>query len=534
MRTLLLFFALFLKGLLCPTLASAKTAALSDTFEARLRAAELSGDREAVAAICREWYASGQFSSGMLNWNFNALMSVEDNAVLFTFADNDTYPAFLLQNALDVRPDVTILSVPLLEMAAYRNLIAQTKQYKWIRAECTLDQFIDALLDMSKARGEQYFPVYFSLMSDKKMLRADQSQLYLTGLALKYSTRPFDNVALLRFNYENRFRTDYLKLNLQPESDPAAVAQINLNYIPALLLLHRQYIDVGESLKAAEVESLALHIAHSGGREAEVSALFREQNPEPPLQSLLTVKALEKPMKRITDSLYAAETEVTNGQYELFLQDLVKNKEFDLLAGCHTAKTDWRALLPAALRNKPDAELFKNGHPDAPNAPVQNISHEAAQAYCDWITQVYNTNPGKKKFKKVRFRLPTDQEWMLAASGGIKEAAYPWGGYYIRNSKGCYLCNINAVEPCGECPEGMKNDSNDGGYFTVPANSYFPNNFGLYCMAGNVAEMIREPGKTKGGSWMDEPYWGQVRNVHTQAAPSPAVGFRVFMEVVEE
>ncbi len=407
MRVLLLFLILYLRSLLCPTLVSAtESLVFVQTFEDRLRSAELAGDREAVAAICREWYASGQYSSGILNWNFNVLMSVEDNAVLFTFADSDTYPAFLLQNALEVRPDVTILSVPLLEQAAYRNLIAQSKKYTWIHTDFTLEQFIDAMLSMSKARGERYFPVYFSLMSDKKMLRADQSQLYLTGLALRYSSKPFDNVAMLRFNYENRFRTDYLELNLQPESAPEAVAQLNLNYIPALLLLHRHYTATGESVKANAIEALALKIARSGQREAEVRALFQQQSPEAPLQSLLTVKALEKPMKKVGDQLYAAETEVTNGQYELFLQDLVKNKEFDLLAGCRTTKTDWRALLPTPFQTLTDEQLYKNGHPDGPESPVQNISHEAAQAYCDWITQVYNNNPGKRNSKKCASASP--------------------------------------------------------------------------------------------------------------------------------
>lgn len=505
------------------------------TFEDRLREAELTGDRTTVAAICREWYASGQYSPGVLNWNYNALMSVEDNSILFTSTDTDTYPAFLLQYALEVRPDVTVLNLSLLDSKDYRNFIAQSKNYNWLKDKPDANQFVGSLLKTSSGYGESYFPVYFGIMCDKKRLQADQSQLYLTGLALKYSTRPFDNVALLRYNYENRFRTDYLELRLQPEQSPELVAQLNLNYIPSLLLLHRHYETAGENAKAAELESLSLAIARSGKREAEVRALLNPPTETAVVQSIIPVKSLEKPMKKIGPKLYAAETELTNEQYELFLQDLVKNKAFDPLNQCKTTRTDWRSLLAGPLRNLPDATLFKNGHPDAPEAPVQNISHEAAETYCAWITDVYNNSPGKKKFKKVKFRLPTDEEWVLAASGGLKNEPYPWGGgYYIRNAKGCYLCNINAVETCGDCPDGMKNESNDGGFFPVPVTSYYPNNFGLYCVAGNVAEMIQEPGKTKGGSWMDEPFWSQIRNTHEQAAPSPAVGFRVFMEVIEE
>ena len=55
----------------------------------------------------------------------------------------------------------------------------------------------------------------------------------------------------------------------------------------------------------------------------------------------------------------------------------------------------------------------------------------------------------------------------------------PWGGYYVRNSKGCLLANFKP---------GRGNYREDGGEHTVPIDSYFPNDFGLYNMAGNVSE----------------------------------------------
>ncbi len=142
---------LFLFPVLFPNLAypASKHRFSEKTWEERIRDAELAGDREQVATICREWYASGKYSPGMLNWNYNALMSVEENSLLFTHDESDTYPAFLLQYALNVRPDVTILNIQLLENQKYRDMIARSRPLVVFPAGCGLDEFISRLLGAS-------------------------------------------------------------------------------------------------------------------------------------------------------------------------------------------------------------------------------------------------------------------------------------------------------------------------------------------------------------------------------------------------
>jgi formylglycine-generating enzyme required for sulfatase activity len=509
------------------------TSTYAGEFEDRLRQAELNGDVLKAEAICKEWYQSGTYSPGILSWNYNALQSVEPNAWLFTQQESDTYPALLLQHALAVRKDITILGIPLLEYPNYRKMIIQRQNLHWIPLESSLAEFWQQFLNPPPAPARTQKPIYFGVMSNKNLWVADKARLYLTGLALKYSLQPFDNLALLRQNFEQNFRLDYLDLNLQPENDPELLARLNFNYVPALLLLHRQYSQQGATAKAERVQAIALKIANAAGRESEIKALFLPAPSATPLSSGIAVKNLDKAMRVVSPRLYAAETEVTHAQYDLFLQDLLKNKDFDQIALCRNDQIDWRSLLPEPLRNAPAAQIFANGDPNGPNNPVYNISHEAAQRYCTWITQVYNASMEKKRFKKVLFRLPTAAEWEMAAMGGRKDVLFPWGGPHFRNAKGCYLGNFKSVEPCKDCPS-QGGDSIDGGFFSVPATSYFPNDFGLYCVAGNVAEMVQEFGISKGGSWQEHPQLAQIqtRGTYTQAAPN--LGFRVFMEVIEE
>jgi formylglycine-generating enzyme required for sulfatase activity len=522
---LALFTVLF--PLLLPALPTQSTG-----FEDRLRDAVLAGDQNRVLSVCREWYKSGQYSPGILNWNYNALMSVEPGSLLITQNDHDTYPAMLLQYALDVRQDVGVLNIGLLENDRYRKSSIDKFQLRWIPAESNLTEFMRRLLQPDW-QFEPVKPVYFSVMLDKSRFETEPRNVYITGLALKYSRQPFDNLTELKSNFENLFRTDYLKLDLAPETNPEMIAKLNMNYIPAFLLLYRQYNSLKQHANAEAVKDLALTIGHAGDRTAEIESMFTAPATDSILISAMTPKSLERGMMKVNDRLYAAETELSNSQYELFLEDLVKNKAFDQVALCRTTKTDWRALLPKELQSLPDAEVFKNGHPDAPDCPVQNISYEAARQYCDWITRVYNSNSGKKKYRKVVFRLPTIAEWELAAGGGLKQVAYPWGGNFVRNSKGCYLCNFKASESCKNCPETSQWVV-DGGYFPVKASSYFPNRMGLYNMSGNVAEMVQERGKSKGGSWADTAYDCQITSMKEYQQSSPTLGFRVFMEIIEQ
>ena len=119
-------------------------------------------------------------------------------------------------------------------------------------------------------------------------------------------------------------------------------------------------------------------------------------------------------------------------------------------------------------------------HPAYDDYPVVGVSWKQARAFCIWRTQLLNSYLEENGDAFVQdFRLPTEAEWEYAARGGLDLSPYPWGGPYIRNSRGCFLGNFKPMR-------GSYQD--DGGIYTVKVTSYWPNDYGLYCMAGNVSE----------------------------------------------
>jgi gliding motility-associated lipoprotein GldK len=114
------------------------------------------------------------------------------------------------------------------------------------------------------------------------------------------------------------------------------------------------------------------------------------------------------------------------------------------------------------------------------NYPVVGVTWPQAKAFSVWRTQIFHSWLQSNGDLFVNdFRLPTESEWERAARGDLDMAQYPWGGPYIRNNSGCFLANFKPMR--GRYFE-------DGGFYTVKVYSYNPNGFGLYCMAGNVAE----------------------------------------------
>ena len=146
--------------------------------------------------------------------------------------------------------------------------------------------------------------------------------------------------------------------------------------------------------------------------------------------------------------------------------------------------------------------------------------------------------------------LPSDYEWMFAAKGGEDNTeSFPWKTSSILNEKKCYLANYKPVRDSIYSEEEEKYIKciggnffmDDGAFLTAKVDSYLPNEYGLYCMSGNAAEMVinwkdRTPG-TKGGSWISDlpeiMIAGEDKNRGITEAKAH-IGFRVVVTYILE
>jgi sulfatase modifying factor 1 len=188
----------------------------------------------------------------------------------------------------------------------------------------------------------------------------------------------------------------------------------------------------------------------------------------------------------------------------------IPEDRFELLVEDTVAIAPWWCKVPGAYWHAPEGP-FSNTE-DRQSHPVVHVSWNDAQAYADWASCT----------------LPTEAQWEYAARGGLEQKLYPWGDDLTPNGE--HRCNIWQ----GRFP--LEDTGKDGYRGTCPVDSFPPNGYGLYSMAGNVWEWCADSfdGQNrvmKGGSFLCHASYCNRYRVAARTGNSPDssasnVGFR--------
>ncbi len=232
------------------------------------------------------------------------------------------------------------------------------------------------------------------------------------------------------------------------------------------------------------------------------------------------------------ESFFISSTEISNAQYRKFLRHLQQENitQNFTLAQLDTSK--WLSFLSEPFAN------YYHSHPAYDNYPCVNMSYEGAVLYCKWLQHELEKADKRYDFE---VKLPTKEQWMYAATAGKTNRTYSWEGTGLF-AKGYALCNfrnlgagaIHNDAATGNdvvVQSGNVGQLNANADITAPVVSYLPNEFGLYNVCGNVAEMIDEKGVAMGGSFLSPGYDVRIKSESSYAAPSPTVGFRPIIMV---
>lgn len=280
------------------------------------------------------------------------------------------------------------------------------------------------------------------------------------------------------------------------------------------------------------------------------------------------------PVTATVDSFYMSRFEITVEEYLRFYEESA-----DLQNKYDSAV--WTKDYPYAYNEPMTLHYYKT--PAFRQYPAVGITWYQAIRFCQWKTGQVNALLEGSGYR-VEIGLPGETEWQYAAAGPCstgKEGKirdvniFPWKGGFLAphpSGRGLQLsCNSGPIRTPQQFD--LTAYPADGGLYTMPVHSFKANGYGLYQMAGNVAEWTMDNysvdtvrlaaaqlkfennpevlgrytpifplGKyddykiVKGGSWADEPFYMQIGILKIQHPDraSSTVGFRPVLRIYRQ
>jgi len=173
---------------------------------------------------------------------------------------------------------------------------------------------------------------------------------------------------------------------------------------------------------------------------------------------------------RISRPFFISATEVTVKQFRTFVEETGYVTDAEDAGGGQVYDVD-----ESAFQTKEGSSWKNPGWKIEDSQPVTMVSYNDAQAFVDWLSAK----------EKLPYKLPTEAQWEYAARGGIPMGQFPWGDSLPDGEKANYADKNTKFE-------WRDRYADDGYKYVAPVGSYQPNGFGLYDMAGNVLEWVRD------------------------------------------
>jgi hypothetical protein len=229
----------------------------------------LRGMKDKRSESSKKLYNSEVIHPGILSHNYNTLVSCNNDAILFTNGDNDTYPALMLQDVKSIRPDVSILNIHgIYSTREYLEVSLKERGIKLDTDELSYEhitQFLpDLLTSLNKTAPDT--PIHFSLAFYKPYFEHIKNNISLEGFVYTYDKNHQLDEEKHKDIITNRLQLDYLEYGWYNDlhvSEPL-VNQLNLNYVEPFLLLAEYYNSQDDNENAQKWKNKALMLAKRG------------------------------------------------------------------------------------------------------------------------------------------------------------------------------------------------------------------------------------------------------------------------------
>ena len=177
----------------------------------------MQGDEARMKPLAKRYFDSGIYSETVLRYSYNELAGMDESGIYIANGDAAIIPKWLIQEGMGIHKDKTIVCAPFLAVKEYRNWLCKKlnvvdpihEEPYWTDESC--NALLQTIIDKYGSK------VYFSTTTPSSTMEPWKNNLYNEGLLLKYSKKPYDNLAVKRHNVEERYMLEYLLVSFRPE-----------------------------------------------------------------------------------------------------------------------------------------------------------------------------------------------------------------------------------------------------------------------------------------------------------------------------
>ena len=190
----------------------------------------MQGDEVRMKPLAKRYFDSGIYSEAVLRYSYNELAGMDEDGIYIANGDASIIPKWLIQEGMGMHKDKTIICAPFLAVKEYRDWLCKKLgvvdpihgEPYWTDESC--NALLQAIIDKYGSK------VYFSTTTPSSTIEPWKNHLYNEGLLLKYSKKPYDNLAVKRRNVEERYMLEYLLVSFRPEWKWTAGQRLSANY----------------------------------------------------------------------------------------------------------------------------------------------------------------------------------------------------------------------------------------------------------------------------------------------------------------
>ena len=177
----------------------------------------MQGDEARMKPLAKRYFDSGIYSEAVLRYSYNELAGMDESGIYIANGDAAIIPKWLIQEGMGMHKDKTIVCASFLAVKEYREWLCKKlgvvdpihEEPYWTDESC--NALLQAIIDKYGSK------VYFSTTTPSSTMEPWKNNLYNEGLLLKYSKKPYDNLAVKRRNVEERYMLEYLLVSFRPE-----------------------------------------------------------------------------------------------------------------------------------------------------------------------------------------------------------------------------------------------------------------------------------------------------------------------------